>query len=166
MALGKKGSITDLPFIVTGVFTFAIVAILVAFLVDNINTRVQDNDVFTTKAKTASSNMNNDFPTVVNTGIVFVFFGMCLISLILASLVPIHPVFLVFYFFEWIILIWLGGGIANAYQKLIELNLFSTQAAQFEAATFLFQYLPYVIMIVGALLAVVVYKTKQKFMIE
>lgn len=161
---GKKGSITDLPYIISGIFTFALVVLLVTLLVNNLNDQVQANDIFGTGAKDASTTLSDDFPAVINGMVIFLFFALVLISLVLASLVPIHPVFLIFYIFEYIILIWLSAGIANAYQVVIENPIFATEAGQYELTTFFFRYFPYVIGIVGAILAIVVYKARERFL--
>lgn len=161
--MAKKGSITDLPFIIGGVFSVALVALLVSLLVININTEVQGNDEFPTNAKSASTKMSDDFPNVMDGGIVFIFFGMVIISLVLASLVPIHPVFIVFYLLEYIVLIWLGAGIANAYQAVIELDVMSAVADKYVLTTFFFRYFPFVVGVFGAILAIVMYKVKSSF---
>ena len=125
---------------------------------------MQENDIFNSNAKSASTNLSNDFPNVINGSVIFLFFALVLVSLVLASLVPIHPVFLIFYIFEYLILIWLSAGIANAYQEIIESPIFATEAGQYQLTTFFFRYFPYVIGIVGAALAIVIYKTRQRFM--
>ena len=160
---GKRGSITDLPYIITGIFTFALIVLLVTLMVNQINDKVQDIDVFGTKAQEASTTLSDDFPAVISGMVLFLFFGLVLVSLVLASLVPIHPVFLIFYIFELLILIWLSAGIANAYQIIIENPVFAVEAGQYELTTFFFRYFPYVIGIVGAILAIVVYKAKERF---
>ena len=163
MMLRKKGSITDLPFLIGGILSFALVALLVALLLNNLNTQIQDTDIFNTDAKAASEKMSNDFPEVVDGMIVFTFFAMVMVSLVLAALVPVHPVFLIFYILEYLLLIWLSGGIANAYQEVIENPIFATQADQFILTTHFFRYFPFFVGVVGAVLAIVVYKTRERF---
>ncbi len=159
----KKGSVTDLPFLITGIFTMAVTALLVSLLLWHINEKVQDNDIFEANAKSASEKMSDGFPRTMNGGIVFVFFAMSVISLVLASLVPIHPAFVVFYFLEWFLLIYVGGGIANAYQAIIENAAFAPIETYFTFSTLFFRYFPFVIGIVGALLAIVMYKARSTF---
>lgn len=156
----KKGSVTDLPFLITGIFTMAVTALLVSLLLWHINDRVQVNDLFESNAKSASEKMSQGFPTTMNSGIVFVFFAMSAISLVLASLVPIHPAFVIFYFLEWFLLIYIGGAIANTYQAIIESAAFAPIETYFTFSTFFFRYFPFVIGIIGALLAIVMYKAR------
>lgn len=164
MELGTKGSITDLPFIMAGIFSIAVVAFLVTVMVTNLDNKVQDIDVFNTNAKDASEKMADDFPAVMDGGIIFIFFAMVFVSLILASLVPIHPIFLPFYLLEYVLLLWVSTGIANAYQKVAELSIFSATANQFGFTIFFFHYFPYAIGFAGAILAIVMYKVKKSFL--
>jgi len=159
--LRKKGSITDISFILIGIFSVALVALLVTYVVNSLNDEVQVNDIFPDNAKDASTKMNDDFPNVMDSGIIFIFFGMCIISLILASLVPIHPMFLAFYFIEYLLLIYVSGTIANAYKKVIEVGILSDAVSKYELTIFMFQYMPFIIGIFGIVLAIVMYKIKQ-----
>jgi len=160
----KKGSISDLPFIMGGIFSVAITVLVVTLLLNNLNAKIQDTDIFDTPAKAASDKMTNDFPEVMDGGVLFIFFCMVIISLVLASLVPVHPVFLVFFLLEWVLLIYVGGAISNTYQTIIESPVFVTEAGQYVVTSFFFRYFPYVIGIVGAILAIIMYKTKQRIM--
>jgi len=161
MTLKKKGSITDIPYIIAGIFSVALVAFLVTVLLVNLDTEVQGNDIFTAGSKAASNKMTEDFPAVMDGGIIFIFFGMVLVSLILASLVPIHPIFLPFYLLEYILLLWLSAGIANTYQMFVEHALFVDVAAKYQFTIFFFQYFPYAVGFFGIILAIVMYKVKR-----
>lgn len=157
----KKGSITDLIFIVTGVFGMALLAIIVAYVSSSINTEIQGIGAFNFAAKEASSSMADGFPTVINAGIIFVFFALVIVSLVLAAMIPVHPIFIVFYIFEYLIIVWLTGGIANAYQAVIESSVFAAQRSSFFLTEFLFRYSPIIIGIVGIALMIITYKAKQ-----
>ena len=156
----KKGSVTDLPFIISGIFTFAVIVLFVSLLLYHLNDKIQANDIFDSKAKSASTIMSDGFPRVVNGGVIFLFFAMCIISLVLASLIPIHPAFIILYILEWILLVYVGGGIANAYQAIIESPALSVIENYFTFSTFFFKYFPFIIMIIGGLLAVIMYKAR------
>jgi len=158
--LSKKGSITDLGYIMSGIFAVAVVAFLVTVLANRINTEVQDLDLFNANAKSASTKISRDFPVVMNGGVIVIFFGMMLVSLVLASLVPVHPAFIAFYIIEVGLYIWIGAGIANAYQRIVELSIFTTEYAQFNIAIFFFRWFPYFIAISGIALAMFMYKVK------
>lgn len=159
--LRKKGSISDLPYIIGGIFSFAIIVFLVTYLTGSINDRIQDIDTFDANAKAKSQQMTDDFPKVVDGGTVLLFFLLCFVSFVFAALIPVHPVFVVFYILEWLLLIWIGGGIANAYQMFYENPVFADTATKFTLQMNLFRYLPFIVGVIGAILAVIMYKTKK-----
>lgn len=156
----KKGSISDLPYIIAGIFSFTLIVLLISVLLYHLNDKVQVNDVFESEAKTASTRMSEGFPRVVNTGILFVFFAMCIISLVLSSLVPTHPAFIILYILEWMLLILIGGAIANAYQAIIETSALAVIEHYFTFSTFFYRYFPFIIGFIGAILAIVMYKAR------
>ena len=158
--LKKRGSITDLPFIIAGIFSFAIIVIMISLLLYHLDDKIQNNAVFGTEAKSASTTMSDGFPKVVNNGIIFLFFAMCIVSMILASLISVHPAFIIMYALEWILLIYIGGGIANAYQAIIESSALTVISNYFTLSTFFFRYFPFIIGIMGALLAIIMYKVR------
>jgi hypothetical protein len=156
----KRGSITDLPYIMAGIFSFIFVAILVTYIVSSFNTQIQSNSLMPASAKSASSTMSNSFPQVIDGSILFLFFGMVIISIVLASFISVHPVFIIFYIFELILLVYVGAGIADAYQVVIETPALAAVAAKYTTATFFFRYFPYFIGLSGAALAMVMHKTR------
>jgi hypothetical protein len=158
----KRASILDLPYLMGGVLTLAFIAILISILLYYFNVQVQANSVFPTEAKTAMAKMSTDYPKTMNFGIVLAFFGMCLVSLILASLTPTHPIFLIFFILEWVLLIWMGATIANTYQMVIENTALSVISNLFPLTTSLFRWFPWVVGIFGALMAIVIYRAKQQ----
>ena len=158
--LGKKGSAVDLTFIISAIFSFAVVAIIVTLLVYHINSEFQDSDVLDTDAKAASETMSSGFASSMDGAVIFVFFGLCFLSLLLASLVAVHPTFLILYFLELIVLILVSGAISNAYQAVIENESISVIASYFSLSTSFFHYLPFVIAVIGIVLMVIMYKAR------
>lgn len=159
----KKGSILDLLFIVVGLLGMAIIAILITFLLTKINDHVQTNIIFSTAARTASTTMTNGFPATMNFGIIFVFICLSLISCVLAALIPVHPIFLVFYIIEYVVVVWISAAISNTYQMFIESATLVDIAPSFMFVTFLFHYMPFFIALIGIILASVMYKVKGEF---
>jgi len=157
----RKGSITDLPYIMAGIFGFAITVVLISLLVYHTDDRFQDISVIDSRAKDASEDMSTGFPDMMNGAIVFVFFVLCVISLVLASLVEHHPAFLIFYILEWVLLVVVGAGIANAYQAVIEHEALSVISSSFTLSTSFFRFFPFVVAIMGMLLAIIMYKARR-----
>ena len=163
MQMSKKGSFTDLPFIIAGVFTVALVVILVAVLTSNINTQVQSMDILSADAKTASSKMSSDFTMTTDWGMILLFFGMCIVSLILASMITVHPAFIIIYILELFLLVWVSGSIANTYEMISTATPMVAEASKYKLTTFLFRYFPFIIFIVGMLLATIMYKVRSTY---
>ena len=159
----KKGSLFDILYLAVGIFTLALIVLMVSLLAYHINVNVQSNDIFPDDAKTASTLMSTRFPQTMNYMIVVAFFLGCIISLILASLISVHPAFLIAYIFEWLILIWVSSMIANAYQFIEENEVLSVISGNFVLTTNFFHYFPFIIGFFGAILAIVMYKSRGKF---
>lgn len=156
----KKGSASDLPLLMVGIFGIAVVALMVSLVLYHLNTSIQANTAFDADSKAAMNKMSTDFPVTINSSIIFIFFALCIISFILASMVSVHPAWFIAFLLEWLLVIWIGGGIANTYELLIDSAPLAPIAAQFAQTTFFFRYLPYVIGVVGAILASVMYKAR------
>lgn len=156
----KKGSAADLFYIVIGFFVVAVVGILVSATVTRFNTELNkvSNVVMPTEAKQTSNDLKDVMPNTLNGALLFLFFGACIVALILASLTPMHPVFFVFFILELILLIFFGGGIANSFQHFIETPALAVEAGQYGLIIFMFRYMPFIIGIVGFLLAAIMYK--------
>lgn len=159
----KKGSSLDLFFVVVAVFTVTIIGIMVSAVVTRFNNEVQKIDAFPSEAKDASNTLSNTMPSTLNGGILFLFFGACILALILASLTPFHPVFAIFFIFEWLVLMIFTGVIADAFQKFIEADVMATEYGQYGTIIFLFRWLPLIIGIIGFILAAVMYKVKSNY---
>lgn len=161
--LSKKGSSLDLFYIVIGFLGVAIVGILISHVVTRFNTELQliDTTQMPTEAKGASTQLAGIFPSTLNGALLFLFFGACIVALILASLTAFHPIFFIMFLFEWLILVWISGGIANSFQSFIETAALATEYTQYGTIIFIFHYLPFIIGAVGMLLAAIMYKVGQ-----
>lgn len=89
----KKGFVAD-TIIAMGAFIVVIlVAALVALILGNFNTEIQNSDV-ATAAKDASADASVTFPQYFNYGFAFAFVGFMIYTLVTAFLINnIHPIF-------------------------------------------------------------------------
>jgi len=158
--IGKKGSIVDITYLMVGIFTLTVIVLLVSLMAYHINAKVQDISIFPADAKAASASMSTKFPQTMNTMLVVIFMVGCILSLVLASQIPVHPAFLIVFIFEWLLMIWMGSWLADVYQVIIENSNLSVISDSFVFTTFFFQYFPIIIGVVGVLLAIVMYKTR------
>lgn len=160
----KKGSATDLFYVIIGIFLVAVVGILVSAVVTRFNTQFQSMSsisVIPTAAEDASTKLTATMPNTLNGAVIFLFFAACFVAIILASLTPFHPVFFIFFMLEVILLIIFSGGLADAFQTFIETPGLATEHGQYAVIIFLFRYLPFIIAVIGFILAAVMYKVRQ-----
>lgn len=157
----KRGSITDIPFIIVGLFSFILIGFLISLILYHFNANVSDNSVFDATSKDATEKISTSYPKIINGSVIFLFLSMCIISLALAAMISIHPVFIVFYIFELILYIMLGGAIADTYEVIIATEAMSPIVSYFSVTTTFFRYFPFLIGVIGFVLAMIMYKAKK-----
>lgn len=155
---GRKGSLIDLVLIGAAVFVFAIV-LLIGFRVQSgLNDQFQASSLLPAEAKTASATLTNDMPGVLDNILPFAMIGLGIVTLILASLVRIHPVFIPLFIIGLVIIIFLTGIYSDVYQEMAASPELSTYADQLTFTGFVLSYLPFIVGIFGFLLMIVSYK--------
>jgi len=76
----------------------------------------------------------------------------------LASMIRVHPVFIVFYMFMLAVIIFLSGVFTNIYLEIANDSNYVAYAEQLTIITWTCQYLPFIVGILGTILAVIMYK--------
>lgn len=161
MKKNKKGSIEDLIYIIIVLGVASLMILFAAKFIDSYNTKVQSMDVIPTEAKTAVNQVNNLYGGTIDNSFLLLVIGLCIAALILATLVVIHPVFLVFYFIFLPVIVFVGAAVSNIYQKAAETTMLASTAQKLVFISHIAQYLPYIIGTMGAILAIIMYKTWQ-----
>ena len=161
MAKNKKGSIEDLIYILVVLTAGAIIILVGGKFVNMFNTQVQGMDVVPDDAKTSVNTVNDMYAGTIDTSFMLLTIGLCIAALILAMLVVVHPIFFVFYFIILPIIIYVGGICSNIYQTAAETTPLSDIASNLIFLSAVCQYLPYIISVLGLLLAIIMYKTWQ-----
>lgn len=154
----KKGSLIDMIFIAVGLLVFGM-AVLISFkVVSEFNDNVQANADIPTSAKTAVNSLEGHYTGVVDKSFLFLAIGMAIGAFILASLVRVHPIFLPFYFIALVFVIFFCGIFSNIYQEAAAATQLSAQADQLVVITYILEYLPFIVGVLGTLLALLMYK--------
>jgi len=156
--LGKKGSLQDLILIGTVLLFFAVIVLIGFKISSSINSNIQSGDTFTTEGKTASSQITGYYTSSLDNAFLFLTIGLSIVTLILAALVRVHPIFVVFFIIGFIILIFMSGVLSNIYSEMASNNQLSTEADQLTFISLIMGKLPLFIGIFGILLMVVMYK--------
>jgi len=157
--MNKKGSMIDLIVIGAMLLVFA-VSLLIGFaIMTNINTTVQDSSMNVPGNLTTSlDTLQGYYPGVLDNTFLFLTIGLCLVTIVLAALVRIHPIFMVFFFIGWIIIIFISAILSNVYQTMAAEPMLSPYADQMMMTSNIMNYLPWFVAVFGIILMVVMYK--------
>lgn len=154
----KKGSLTDLIFML-GIILFFAMIILFSFKIGSeFNDKIQVDDKITAEGKATTSKLIAFYPGIVDNMFLFFCIGLVMVTLILAALVRVHPIFIPLYIIGLIMIVFFSGVFSNIYQEMAANASLATQAAQLEMITNILTFLPIFTFIVGLLIMVVLYK--------
>lgn len=135
------------------------VVVLISFkIVTEFNTNIQANADIPANAKTATTSLLGYFPGVIDHMFLFLTIGLALVSLALAALVRVHPIFLPFFLIALGFVIFFSGLFSNIYQTMAANAVLSTEAAQLTFISHILEYLPIIVGVFGTILMVVLYK--------
>jgi len=154
----KKGSLLDIIFIAIGMLIFA-VTILVAFkVVSEWNKGINAHGDIPTEALASTQRLSDTFTTTIDGSALILCIGMTLGAFILASLVRVHPIFLVFFFIALVFVIFFSAVFSNVYMEMAENPSLSAEADQLTFISYILKFLPFIVGILGTILAVVMHK--------
>jgi len=163
MLKNKKGSIQDLIFVGV-ILLFASMVILIGFKVSSeFNTQIQDSPIIDefdvgSNAQVASASLVSNYSGVIDNTFLLLAIGISIITLVLAALVRVHPMFIPFFLLGLLIVIFMSGVFSNIYQEMAADPNLSAQADQLTFISYIMEYLPFIIGIFGFLLMAVTYK--------
>lgn len=154
----KRGSLADIVFMGI-VLLFGGMVILLGFRIQSgVNDTVQSMAIMPTEATTASTTLTNYYPGIINKMYLILAIGMGLVTLVLAALVRVHPIFIPFYFIGLVIVVFISGVFSNIYQEMAANTNLVTYANQLTFLSGILNVLPMIVGIFGVLLMVVMYK--------
>jgi len=155
----KKGSLTDL--IVIGAVLLAIaVSVLLGYrLMDGINDQVGGMAGMPAEATTSATTLTGYFPTVIDISFMLLAIGLGLVTLVLAAMVRVHPVFIPLFIIGLIILLILCGVFSNIYQEMADNEELIEYSDDLTFISHFLTYLPLIVFVFGILLMIVMYKT-------
>lgn len=154
----KRGSAKDLGLIMVVMLVFGMMTLIGFKLTSEFNDRVATMSVFNADARTASQTLTNQYTGSIDNSFVFLAIGMALVSLILASLVRIHPVFIPLFFIAWVVLIFVSGILSNIYTEMAANANLLAQSSQLTFIPLILGKLPWFVGVFGILLMTVMYK--------
>lgn len=154
----KKGSLLDILFVGITLLVISVIILICFTIYGNIKSEIDDADVMTTSGTHAMEQVENIFPTVLDNTYLILMIGMAIVAFIFAALVRVHPIFMVFFFIMLVFVIFFAGVFSNIYQGIAIEGQMSTYADKMVFMTFVMEFLPFIVGILGSALALFMYK--------
>ena len=157
----KKGSLLDIIFIAVALTFFSIVVLIGLKVAGEFSDNVQSNPIFAgSDAAEHVESVRVKYTNTVDNTFLFLTIFMAIGSLILASLVVVHPMFIPLYFIGWVLVIYLSGILSNMYQAMAADSNLVAVAAQMTFMSNIMFALPIIVGVFGIVLMVVMYKIR------
>lgn len=154
----KKGTLRDVIMIGILLLFFSLVVLFGFKISSEWNDAVQANPSIPANAKTASASLTGQYATSVDNGFLLLAVGLAIGTLILASLVRIHPIFIPIFFIGLVIVVFMCGVFSNIYQGMAADPNLIAQADQLVLISHILTFLPLIVCVFGILLMVVMFK--------
>jgi len=157
----KKGSLQDIIYIGM-VILFLSFSLLIGFtIMSSMNDQFQANDNIDTIGKSASSTLTGNYTGIMDNMMLVLVVGLGIGAIILASLVRVHPIFLILFIIMLIVLIFFTGIFSNIYQAAAENPTLTPYADQLTFTSLILEFLPFIVGIFGFIIMIVMYKVGQ-----
>ena len=149
-------------FYIAIVLVFFGVAVLIGTKVAvSFQEKIAENPTYIADAPRAvaeTENLVNNYSYSINSAFLFLTIFLALVTLILASLVRIHPIFIPLFIIGLIFLIFFCGIMSNIYQEVAEEEVMTSTVSRFAIMHNILKFLPLIIGIFGTVLMIVMYK--------
>lgn len=154
----KKGSLIDILFWVGVLFVLTFIGIISLVMLTNINNTFQASSIIPASAKAASAEALSQFPGALDNSFLILTIFAVISTFILASLVRVHPIFIVFYLIALVVVVFFSALVSNMYQEMAAQPALISAANQFAIMSYIMEYLPLFVGVIGSILAMVMFK--------
>ena len=154
----KKGSLQDMLFVAAVLLATGMMILLGFKFMTELNTAIQDHDMVDAQGKASTLQLKNYYPGVIDNSFLMLAIGLCIVTIILAALVRVSPIFLALYIIALTFVIFICGAMSNIYQEMAANPQLVAEAAQLVFISNVLTYLPLIVGVVGSLLAIIMYK--------
>jgi len=157
----KKGSLIDIMYIGVVLLFFAIVVTIGLKIATETKNNIDINPIFVDgQSREAIGEVTTKYTNTIDNTFFFLAIFLALGTLVLASLVYVHPIFIPFYFIGWVLVIFFSGILSNIYQTMAaDTNLIAI-TDQLVFIKGILTALPIIVGVFGILLMVVMYKLR------
>lgn len=156
--LNKKASIMDILFIGLILLIFGVTVLIGLKIAVEINDNIQASNIFNDRGKTATNQVVESFTNSIDNSFLFFTIALGLVTLVLAALVRVHPIFIPFFFIGLIFIIIFSAILSNIYQEMAANTELQSTAAELTFITNILSILPMIVGIFGIFLMVIMYK--------
>ena len=156
--IGKKGSLQDIMFIIGLVLFFGVVVLIGFRVTSAYDDNIQGMAIMPQEAKDVSTSLTSHYPGIIDNMFLVLTIGLCIITLILAAMVRVHPIFIPIFFIVEIITIFVAGIASDIFQSVASNSNLVEYSNQLVIISTVLGYLPLFIGIFGMILMVVMYK--------
>jgi len=152
----KKGNLGIEAIVITAIFlTLAIAIPIYSKVTSSINEEIQSDDQYSNTSKRIMGDFSNSMPLLYDNIFAFLFFGYILAVWVAAYFIDSHPIFLVVLILMLPFIIYISMGVSNTYAEFVA--DMPTETAPFIKTIWLMQKLPYFILAMISVGAVILY---------
>ncbi len=157
--MNKKGSLLDIVYAIGVLFFFAFLLLIGFKISGEFNTQAQSLNDLSASEKATIDTLNSRYTGVMDKSIVFLAIGISLVTLILAALVRVHPIFIPLFIVGLLFVVVIAAVASNVYEEVATHPGLVNEADQLPLTSLILNYLPIFVAVVGTLLMIVMYKT-------
>ena len=154
----RRGSVQDLMYIVVVMFVLATVCLIGYTIGSKFMEKVTTTDSMPTEAVTIGNQVNGYYTSVLDKALPVILIGMCVVAIVLATLVRVHPAFIVFFIIAWVFVIVIAAVMSNAYVDLAAGSQVAGYASNLVMTAFVLKWLPWIVGVIGVVLMFILYK--------
>lgn len=154
----RKGSLVDVLWIGIVLLVMSITVLLVFKISHEFNTELQASDDVTADGKAAYQRINDMYPGIIDNSFMFLMIVLSVGALAMAFMVRVHPVFIGVFIVLLALIVLLGGIFSNIYEEMAQNSEMSVVANELTNISRIMLYLPFIIGVIGFVLAIVMFK--------
>ena len=154
--MNKKGDIADFMYIMVFLLVLAMSMLICYKVINAWNSNI--GGFADSYGIQASNEIEDMMPSTIDNSYLLLVIGLCIITLILASMTYFHPVFFVLFIIFVPIIILIGGILSTIYQTMADTPEFIYLSDKLMYTSLIMKYLPIIIGVFGFILAIIMYK--------
>lgn len=157
LSRNKKGNLPDIALIVVVLFAFAIAATFGKVVIDEMNDNLANKSSIPNSTKSVLSGAQGSYNSLVDGAFLFAMVITFIGIVISAFFIRSHPIFFVIGIIFMIFLLFVSMVLQDTWQEMTSKTILGSRAAEFTIIDFILGNLPYVVVIIGFTIIIVLY---------